>query len=657
MADAGDAPDRTFKITSRRYLGNKAKMAGRIRGIVDANCMDVRTFADVFAGTGSVAAAFADKRLVTNDILYSNYVCHVAWFSSEPYDRTKLAAKIAAYNAAPATDDNYMSENFADTYFSAADCRLIGFVREDIECEFSAGRLNVRERALLVTSLLYAMDAIANTCGHYDAYRRGVASGRRIVLRLPEPPRCAASDNECFNEDANALVRRLVADVVFIDPPYNSRQYSDAYHVLENVARWEKPPVRGVARKMDRGGLKSDYCTSHAEDAFADLVRSVRARYIVMTYNNMGEQGNGRSNAKLSDAAILRALEAKGRVQVFSVSHKAFSAGKSDRQGNVERVFLCTCRPTPLVASPLNYPGGKFRILPQILPHFPSRVGTFVDLFCGGGSVGANVDAGHVVLRDSCRPLASLLTAMRDTDPGDFDSAVRRLVARFGLSDSEANGYAAYGCASADGLQAFNRPRYADLRDHYAALEDGSLEKSAALYALVAFAFNNQIRFNSRGAFNTPVGKRDFNGKMRRKLAAFARRLHERDFEIQCSDFRELDCDALSLGDFVYADPPYLVTTATYNENGGWTETDERDLLAMLDVLYRRGCGFALSNVTESKGRRNEILSDWLSRNRDAYRVVPIRRSYANANYHRKGGDVTREVLVIGKKKEASHGI
>ena len=642
-----------LKISSRRYLGNKSKIAGRIRGIVDECCGEVQTFADVFAGTGAVAAAFADKRLITNDILYSNYICHVAWFSSEPYDRAKLKRLISAYNAAQVSDDNYMSETFANTYFSIDDCRRIGFVREDIERQFSDGRINIHERALLITSLLYAMDRIANTCGHYDAYRRGASFGQRLVLRLPSPPKNVSPGNEFYNEDANELVRRLAADVAFLDPPYNSRQYSDAYHVLENVARWEKPAVRGVARKMDRGGLKSDYCTRHAGEAFEDLVRAIRARYIVLTYNNMGEQGNGRSNAKIDDETILRVLKAKGDVRVFNVAHKAFSAGKSDRTDNVERIFLCKCNPEPLVESPINYTGGKFKILPQLLPHFPANIGTFVDLFCGGCNVGANVVAKKVVLADACAPLIALLAFLQKARPDEVVAKVQKLVARFGLSDSTANGYSAYGCESFTGLKAYNKERYIRLRDYYAALADDDAEKPVALYALIVFAFNNQIRFNSHGGFNTPVGKRDFNVKMRRKLTAFVERLHERKFEIACTDFRDIDLASLGVGDFVYADPPYLVTTATYNENGGWSERDEADLLVLLDRLHGQGCGFALSNVTESKGRRNTLLLEWLERNRGVYRTIPIQRSYGNSNYHRTKGDVTNEILVVNIKKEA----
>ena len=204
-------------------------------------------------------------------------------------------------------------------------------------------------------------------------------------------------DNRCYNEDTNELVKRITADLVYIDPPYNSRKYCDAYHLLENIARWEKPQVAGVARKMDRSGLKSDYCTIKATKAFEELIGNINARYILMSYNNMAQKGNERSNARISDKDIMRVLSGKGIVKVFTHDFKPFSAGKSDIDGHKERLFLCICEPhkKKMIQSPLNYTGGKYKLLNQILPHFPDNTDTFVDLFCGGCNVGVNVNARH----------------------------------------------------------------------------------------------------------------------------------------------------------------------------------------------------------------------------------------------------------------------
>lgn len=333
---------KTTAINNRRYLGNKYKLLPFITKVIAENCADIKVFADIFSGTGAVTSAFLDRRVITNDILYSNYICNLAWFSSERFSKQKIIDYVTRYNSLYINEDNYMTENFADTYFSEEDCSRIGYIRQNIEDEYCAGVLNERERAILLTSLLYAMDKIANTCGHYDAYRKGVEFDKHLELSVPAPKH-NRKKNLCFNEDANELVRHIKADLVYIDPPYNSRQYCDAYHLIENVARWEKPAVSGVARKPDRTALKSDYCTQKAEAAFEDLISHITARYILLSYNNMADKGNERSNAKISDDVIMSVLSEKGKVEVFSESYKAFTTGKSNIDDNEERLFLCKC--------------------------------------------------------------------------------------------------------------------------------------------------------------------------------------------------------------------------------------------------------------------------------------------------------------------------
>ena len=182
-----ELPYKTTKINNRRYLGNKYKLLPFITEVIEKECENVNTVADIFAGTGAVASAFTDRKIITNDIMYSNYICHVAWFSSEDYSEDKIIDLIVYYNNKVVEQDNYMSENFADTYFSLEDCRKIGFIRQDIEDRFKKGKINTRERALLITSLLYAMDKIANTCGHYDAYRKGAEFEKHLELYVPQP--------------------------------------------------------------------------------------------------------------------------------------------------------------------------------------------------------------------------------------------------------------------------------------------------------------------------------------------------------------------------------------------------------------------------------------------------------------------------------------
>lgn len=332
---------------SRRYLGNKYKLLDFIESTIRKVASDTHTLLDVFAGTGVVAHHFMDKmQVITNDILYSNYLVHVAFMSTEDYNSGFVENLIKEYNKLSTTSlaENYMSESFGNTFFCYEDCKKIGYIRDDIQEKYTTGQLNRREMAILVTSLLYSMDRIANTCGHYDAYRRNAPytkNFKMLPLNLSKKPRY---DTILLNGDSNKLAiegKLPYVDCVYCDPPYNSREYCDLYHVLENVACWKKPAVIGITRKMDRSSLKSQYCSKSASSALEELINALNCKYIILSYNNTGNRANATSNARISDEEIMRILSKQGAVQIFAQNHKMFSAGKSYNTTNEERLFVC----------------------------------------------------------------------------------------------------------------------------------------------------------------------------------------------------------------------------------------------------------------------------------------------------------------------------
>ena len=297
--------------------------------------------------------------------------------------------------------------------------------------------------------------------------------------------------------------------------------------------------------------------------------------------------------------------------------------------------------------SPLNYTGGKYKLLPQILPLFPRRINRFVDLFCGGCNVGINVPAKQYSYNDICSPLIGMYSLMRDIDPTDFLEQVNEIIHKYGLSDTKQYGYDYYNCSSGDGLSAYNKDKYLHLREDFNNLTQRNCHYYVMLYVLIVFSFNNQIRFNRAGAFNLPPGKRDFNSKMREKLITFLDIIHEQDCQFTSIDYSEFDFSSLTNEDFVYADPPYLITCASYNEQNGWGEESEKKLLSLLDSINERGIKFALSNVLESKGIVNNILEEWIN-NRSDYSLIDLEYSYNNANYQRRNKEnKTREILII----------
>lgn len=284
------------------------------------------------------------------------------------------------------------------------------------------------------------------------------------------------------------------------------------------------------------------------------------------------------------------------------------------------------------IASPLNYTGGKHKLLPQILPLFPENIETFVDLFCGGCNVGVNVNARKVICNDNNEKLIEFFNYLKNTDYKAFLSKISKVIKEFHLSNTAENGYSFYGCNSSNGLASYNREHFLALRENFNSLQSEDSYYFAKLYILIVYAFNNQIRFNSKGLYNLPVGKRDFNKRMAKKLEIFMNSIA--NIEFTSEDFREFKIENLTQNDFVYADPPYLITCASYNELDGWNENNEIDLLRMLDELNGRKIRFALSNVLSSKGKTNNILASWLNKNPE-YKCHHLNFDYRNSNYHK----------------------
>ena len=292
-----------------------------------------------------------------------------------------------------------------------------------------------------------------------------------------------------------------------------------------------------------------------------------------------------------------------------------------------------------LVKSPLNYTGGKFKLLPQILPLFPNKIDTFIDLFGGGFNVGINVKANQIIYNDIEKHIVELLNYFKNNEGNVIIKQIDSLIDKYGLTRTDKYGYEYYGCNSSEGVSRINKKPYLKLREDY------NKNKTPLLFfTTIIFAFSNQIRFNSKGEFNVSVNKRDFNNNIKNNLIRFLNKMKEIEVFFYNEDFTKLKINTLSQNDFVYCDPPYLITCANYNENGGWDENKEIELLNLLDNLNCKGVKFALSNVLENKGKTNNILKKWVK----DYNIHYLNNSYGNCNYHTKdkSNNSTIEVLI-----------
>lgn len=332
-----------FEINNRRYTGSKFKIREWIRKLIKNNCSNCDSFCDIFAGTGVITSTMINdyNKYILNDILYSNEVIYKAFFSKGNYREDVLYKFYGKYKNIDENllVDNYVSENYGDKYFSLLDAKKIGYIREDIE--LNKGNLLEREYNILLTSLVYSFDRCANTVGHYEAYFKNKQIKPNFEFELVSPIVKSNSDIdvEITREDANILCKKKSADIVYIDPPYSSRQYSRFYHVIETIIKWDKPELFGVARKPIPENM-SEYCTSKAIDSFRELIYSLDTKYIVVSYNNTYDSKSKSSENKMTLEQIKSVLSNKGKTDVFSKKHSAFNAGKTNFKEHKEFIFI-----------------------------------------------------------------------------------------------------------------------------------------------------------------------------------------------------------------------------------------------------------------------------------------------------------------------------
>lgn len=327
----------SFQIWNRRYTGSKYKLSQWIFELIQTHCQG-QSFCDLFAGTGIIAAKASEyySKIIINDLLYSNEIIYRAFFTKHNISNTTIKNYFYNFNKLNANElpDNYFSKNFANKFFSYNDCKKIGYIREKLKNSL----LPEKDKNILISSLLYSADKCANTVGHYDAYRKGVSLQDKFYFDLIQPlPH--NSSIEIYRTDANQLVKNLSADIFYIDPPYNSRQYSRFYHLLENLTTWRKPNLYGTALKPEPENI-SEYCKTKATATFEDLIKNIQAKYLVVSYNNTYNSKSGSSKNKILLEDLTKILSQKGELLQFEKKHNFFNAGKTDFDDHKEFIFI-----------------------------------------------------------------------------------------------------------------------------------------------------------------------------------------------------------------------------------------------------------------------------------------------------------------------------
>lgn len=326
-------------LESRRYIGSKAKLTNWIMSIIDSETENIHTFCDIFAGTAIVASEALKRytKVIINDFLYSNNIIYKAFFGKGDYNEQKLIEIVNYYNTLDPRElsENYFSEHFGGKFYEHQTAKLIGYIRNDIEQLRT--ELTEKEYCILLATLIYNIDKIANTVGHFDAYIKKPIKSQPLFLRLIDAH--SYTNVVIHQEDANLLVKKIKADIVYIDPPYNSRQYSRFYHLYETLVKWEQPTLFGVALKPKPENM-SRYCTTKATAAFEHLVSHLQTRYIAVSYNNTYNSKSNSSENKIRLEELEAILKRCGDTKVFEHAHPFFNTGRTSFEDHKEILFI-----------------------------------------------------------------------------------------------------------------------------------------------------------------------------------------------------------------------------------------------------------------------------------------------------------------------------
>lgn len=277
-----------------------------------------------------------------------------------------------------------------------------------------------------------------------------------------------------------------------------------------------------------------------------------------------------------------------------------------------------------MIRSPFFYVGDKYKLMPQLINIFPKSIDRLVEPFCGGGSVFLNAQAKTYLANDNNKWMIKLHNFLVK-ESHNRDRFFKKLFSQikvYGLSASYLGIF-----APEELKKKYVKTYYAKYnKEAYAKLKaDFNNDKTDLykLYLLLIYGFNHMIRFNSVGDFNLPVGNVDFNSNVYKSLNAYFDFASNNSIELVCSDFKTFFKNVIwEDNDFVYIDPPYLISSSEYNKN--WTEKEEQKLLSLIDELNAKGIRFALSNVLAHKGLKNNILIEWAKK----YKVYTVSSNY-----------------------------
>ena len=623
-----------------RYIGNKTKLLDKLERLLVKKGLTKKgmIFCDLFAGTCTVGDYFKDRyEIIANDTLYTSYVISNAklkykntFFQNLGFDPFDYFNNIDSSNYTT----GFCYNNFAPTvsgrqYFSDENAKLIDLIRNTIDEWFDSKKIDENEKYYLIGSLLESVSKVSNVAGVYSAYLK-IWDPRAVKKMEFIPIETASSDskylNEVYIEDVNDLIPKIKGDILYLDPPYTPTQYISQYHVLETIAKNDNPETHGVGAHRDNGNQISTWCKKGlVHEEFEKLIANAQFKHIIFSYSDAGI---------MSKEYIEKVLKRYAKDGTYEFKEISFVKYKSTRavareikentvnKAHYEWLFYIEKKDDPKYISPLNYIGGKFEVLDLIKNNLPKRIDTFYDLFGGGGTVSLNINSKKVVYNDINWVVRDLLEKITHDDFLQTYNYIEKTIKKYNLEKK-------------------NKESYNNFRNKYNSVEKGS-RNPLDLYLLICYGFEHQIRFNNKMEFNNPCGNSGYNQEMLEKLVSYSNRSKRMNIVFKSMDYKKLLPD-IEKNDFVYCDPPYLISCGAYNDGkrgfNGWDEKQEQELLDFLDLLNSKGIKFMLSNMRDRNQKSNTPLSKWIKSNN--YRVI------VNSSITKRNRQDRQEIIVV----------
>ena len=321
------------KRATMNYIGSKYKLSSWIKSTILNVVGDVKDkiFCDIFAGTGIIGRTFKKdvKKIIANDIEYYSYILNKNYIQNhKPLSRANDLIK--ELNSLP-PKEGFIYKNYClgsgsnRQYFSDNNGKKIDATRDKIKKWAKEKYINKNEYFFLLASLIESADKVANTASVYGAFLKHLKKSAQKKLIL-EPALFEINDNKhfVFQKDSNLLIKKISGDILYLDPPYNHRQYGANYHLLNTIAEYKNFTPKGVSGL--RNYYKSSYCKKNeVTKDFEALIKNAKFKYIFLSYNNEG---------LMKKETIRKIMQKYGKYDLATKEYQRFKADKSENRNH-----------------------------------------------------------------------------------------------------------------------------------------------------------------------------------------------------------------------------------------------------------------------------------------------------------------------------------